>query len=279
MLNVIRSPLHSSKLSFQYEEVDHFPKRSQNKEDRLCSCFYQKNLKVAKEKERIKQFSIWFAEVDKYKQEEYIKRRRKWRLERQYRARKFWKIRCLLIPVMLFLCAGSFLLLACHLPFLELGDWFKEKKSEWTVIGSVCVGIAFVLFMFEQGLLSHYGNKTQLKRFAQFDQVKTNKSVLPNSTYGKSTDEVLPKSIPNLSPTFAKEENQINSASNFDSIDSEETIETLNEDDPLLTKLKKRSPTMSEIAQTKKAIQRLRSVDTAVSALTEVTFLSSNDSS
>ncbi|XP_061195256.1 uncharacterized protein LOC133203494 [Saccostrea echinata] len=280
MLNVIRSPLHSSNLSFQYEEVDHFPNRSRTKEDRLCSCFIQKNLKVAKEKERIKQFSIWFAEVDKFKQEEYIKRRRKWRKERQHRARQFWKIRTLLIPMTLLLCAGSFLLLACHLEFLDLGDWFREKKSELTIVGSVSVGIAFLIFMFEQGLLSHYGEKTQLKRFTRFEKVKSDISVLPKTTIGKSTDEILPKSISNLPPTFAKQEKP---SSNFDSIDSEETPEGLDEEGPLLSKFqsqsKKRPPTMSEIAQTKKVIQRLESVDTAVSALTEFTLLSSTDSS
>lgn len=281
MLNVVRSPIHDSRLSMQYDDVDHVPRRPGKNDERTCGCLFQKDLKIAREKERIKQFSIWFAEVDKFKQEEYIKRRRKWRQVRVHRNRKMWKFRTLLIPASILLVTGAFLIIASNVQFLGLGDWFFVNREQLTAVGGVSTGLSVVVFMIEQGLLSHYENKRGIKLFVQFGQTRSrpsnNVSDAENGN-SKSTFVSNKKSVP-----LENEDACIKYLHHMDSTDTngtDDVAECLGEEDPLVPKIpKKRPPKLSEIADRQKEIKILKSVDTTASVLTEFTLVSSSDRS
>lgn len=311
MLNVVRSPIHDSRLSIQYDDVDHVPRRCvqicflffvlqnidvirytinqsvslftcrprQNNE-RTCGCLFQRELKIAREKERIKQFSIWFAEVDKFKQEEYIKRRRKWRKERVHRNQKMWKIRLLLVPASVLLVTGAFLIIASNVRFLGLGDWFYVNRGVLTAVGGVSTGLSVVVFMIEQGLQSYYANKTGIKLFAQIGRTHNQPSNISVAEKGHSKNTFIPHKNP------VPKENKdtcIKQLHHMDSIDTngtDDATECVSEEDPLVPKIpKKRPPKLSEIADRRKEIKILKSVDTTASALTEVTLVSNSDRS
>lgn len=180
----------------------------------------------------------------------------------------------LLIPVALLLLPGVFLLVACHLEFHHLGDWFKEKKTELTVIGSICVASSVILFMIEQGLLSYYGNKTGVKMFAQFRKTGT------DYFQTKDMSQTLSYSPPT---TIKKEQTEYVREDSIDTTGSEDLSGALKESDPLLKKnqsqLKRRPPKLSEIAVGANGTHILDSVDTYASALTEFTLISSSDHS
>ena len=270
--------------------VTQFVCRPQPKDERTCSCFFQKDIKTAREKERIKQFSIWYAEVDKFKQEEYIKRRRKRRHARQHRARRLWKYRTLLIPAMLLMIAGSFLLVAANVPFLGLGDWFQENRRKLTVLGGFGVGLGVLVFMIEQGLLSHYANARGLKLFVQFGNIPS-QNPIPQSETGDSRTDFVQNEVPYKPSVLHKERESararsLHAADSLDTACSEDTAEALNDSDPLLprsdsarSKPKQRPPKLSEITKRQKDGRDMSSVDTAESALTEITQVSSERSS
>lgn len=280
MLNVVRSPIHDSRLSIQYDDVDHVPRRPRQNDERTCGCLFKRELKIAREKERIKQFSIWFAEVDKFKQEEYIRRRRKWRHERVHRNEKMWKIRTLLIPVSVLLVTGVFLIIASNVQFLGLGDWFYINREVLTAVGGVSTGLSVVVLMVEQGLLSYYANKTGIKLFAKIGRKHNQPPNISVAENGNSKNTFISHIKP--VPTENKDTciKQLYQTDSIDTNGTDDATECVSEEDPLVPKkTKKRPPKLSEIADRRKEIKILKSVDTTSSALTEVTLVSSSDRS
>lgn len=270
-IGVIRYRIHQS--------LSLFTCRPRQNDERTCGCLFKRELKIAREKERIKQFSIWFAEVDKFKQEEYIRRRRKWRHERVHRNEKMWKIRTLLIPVSVLLVTGVFLIIASNVQFLGLGDWFYINREVLTAVGGVSTGLSVVVLMVEQGLLSYYANKTGIKLFAKIGRKHNqppNISVAENGNSKNTFIYIKPVPTENKDTCIK----QLYQTDSIDTNGTDDATECVSEEDPLVPKkTKKRPPKLSEIADRRKEIKILKSVDTTSSALTEVTLVSSSDRS
>lgn len=131
--------------------------------ERACGCLWKSRYHKGKkfEKERIKQFSIWYEEVDSARQREFAQRR----FDRQYlREEQQRRVRCfrrLFIPTGICWLFGFCMILASTVKSLGEGTIFWTMRDKFHVIGPVTLGIGLVLLMVTEGLISNHQIKVK----------------------------------------------------------------------------------------------------------------------
>jgi len=175
--------------------------------ERACGCLWKsKDHKGKKlEKERIKQFSIWYEEVDSARQREFAQRR----LDRQYlREKKQRRVKCfrrLFIPTVICWLFGFCMILASTVKGLGEGTIFWTMRDRFHVIGPVTLGIGLILLMVTEGLISNH--QIKIKRLESLlatpeEEIDINdQQTYPNQTTvnaGQRTSKAFSGQLPRL---------------------------------------------------------------------------------
>ncbi|KAK3091440.1 hypothetical protein FSP39_019876 [Pinctada imbricata] len=125
------------------------------------------------ERERIKQFSIWFQETDTARQKEYVKRRKK---RNQAESKRFSNIKAwkfLLVPAGLCLVCGTAMLFAANFNKINPYTIFETKKTLFNIIGGISVGFGVFLVLVVEGCIQHVNHRhdKENKIIAEADNV------------------------------------------------------------------------------------------------------------
>ncbi|CAC5419481.1 unnamed protein product [Mytilus coruscus] len=128
--------------------------------DETCGCLGKsKSSKKKAERQRIKQFSIWFEEKDSARQKTYAQRRFDREAIREKRKKRVRCFRKLLIPTAICWLVGFVLIMGSTVRSLGEGTIFWNIRDKLHIIGPVVLGTGLVLLMITEGCISNHQTK------------------------------------------------------------------------------------------------------------------------
>ncbi|OWF49526.1 uncharacterized protein LOC110451726 [Mizuhopecten yessoensis] len=125
---------------------------------------------VKVQRERVRQFSVWFQEREKAKDREYLQRRRKREDKREEAKKLTGQLRFLYVPTSFLLFTGTLLLVMSIVPGIGSNTIFWKKREIFHVVGPVILGFGIIMLMVTEAILSH--RKSHLARLHRMDDLK-----------------------------------------------------------------------------------------------------------
>ncbi|XP_069140757.1 uncharacterized protein [Argopecten irradians] len=130
----------------------------------------KKSNPVKMQRERVRQFSIWFEEREQAKDREYIRRRRKREANREEVARATGRLKLLYLPTSILLFTGLTILFLSVFPGIGSDTVFWKKRTIFHVIGPSIVGIGVLMLMVTEAILSR--RKAHLVRLRRIENLE-----------------------------------------------------------------------------------------------------------
>ncbi|XP_076073316.1 uncharacterized protein LOC143044938 [Mytilus galloprovincialis] len=129
--------------------------------DESCGCLgkSKNSKKKSSERQRIKQFSIWFEEKDAARQKTYAQRRFDREAKREKRKERVRCLRKLLIPTAFCWLVGFVLIMGSTVQSLGEGTIFWNLRDKFHIIGPVVLGTGLVLLLITEGCISNHQMK------------------------------------------------------------------------------------------------------------------------